>query len=186
LEKNLKLTNIEALSQMEANKYKIYIAIAENLPHCKSVDELEKQLLKHGIETQYKYKGQTQERQGVSFKIGNLCFKGSQVDRKYSYAGLTKTLELQQKQVIALQQKPERIWSLNVKTQNQSTAAQTMPQPNDSGKTESSLGDALSRTISKTLDHLLKPEHQSDQIPYELTQKEELRRKRKRSQRYNL
>jgi hypothetical protein len=42
LEKNLKLTNMEALSQTEANKYKIYIAIAENLPGRRSMEELEK------------------------------------------------------------------------------------------------------------------------------------------------
>ncbi|MCW3092199.1 MAG: Relaxase/Mobilization nuclease domain [Ferruginibacter sp.] len=87
LQKNLVLTNMEALSQTEANKYRIYIAIAENLPRCKSMKELEEKLLTLGIETQYKYKGQSQERQGVSFKIGDTCFKGSQVDRKFSFPG---------------------------------------------------------------------------------------------------
>ena len=42
LEKNLKLTNLEALSQSEANKYQIYIAISENLPHCRTMEDLEK------------------------------------------------------------------------------------------------------------------------------------------------
>src|SRR6187200_14240 len=88
LEKELKLTNMEALSETEANKYKVYVAISENLPSCKSMEELEKKLLMLGIETQYKYKGQTREKQGVSFKMGNTCFKGSQVYRKFSFAGL--------------------------------------------------------------------------------------------------
>jgi len=45
----------------------------------------------------YKYKGQTQEKQGISFRMGNISFKGSQIDRKYSLAGLQKILDLQQK-----------------------------------------------------------------------------------------
>jgi hypothetical protein len=36
LGKNLELTNHEALRTSEANKYKIYKAIIEALPHCKS------------------------------------------------------------------------------------------------------------------------------------------------------
>ncbi|HEY4147312.1 MAG TPA: relaxase/mobilization nuclease domain-containing protein, partial [Chitinophagaceae bacterium] len=95
LKKNLDLTHLEALNQSEADKYTIYQAIAENLPLCRTMEELEKSLLKRGIETQYKYKGQTAEKQGISFKLGDYCFKGSQVDRKFSLAGLQKTLEQQ-------------------------------------------------------------------------------------------
>ncbi len=48
VEKNLKLTNLEALSQPEAIKYQIYIAVSENLPHCLTMEDLEKRLLKVG------------------------------------------------------------------------------------------------------------------------------------------
>ena len=186
LEKNLKLTNIESLSQLEANKYKIYIAISENLPHCRAMEELEKRLLKQGITMEYKYKGQTQERQGVSFKIGNLSFKGSQVDRKFSYAALTKTLELQQKQLIIQRQKPEKAIAEKLVTQNKNIIAAASSLSNSSEKSDGQTADALSKNLIKTLDTLLRPEQESDQLPYELTQNEELRRKRKRSQRHNL
>ena len=66
--KNIEQTNLEALNDLEAAKYKIYIAIAENLPHCKTMEELESHLLKLSLQIQYKYKGQTNERQGISFK----------------------------------------------------------------------------------------------------------------------
>lgn len=95
IRKNLALTNLEALSESEANKYKVYIAIAENLPLCQTMEELETRLQKLGIEMQYKFKGQTAEKQGVSFKIGNDCFKGSKVDRRFSLGNLQKSLELQ-------------------------------------------------------------------------------------------
>src|SRR3954469_18509836 len=76
LKKNLELTNYEALDQSEANKYKVYEAILQVLPQCKTLDELEKKLKPQGIEMKYKYKGQTEERQGVSFKIDEYVFKG--------------------------------------------------------------------------------------------------------------
>src|SRR5205823_7834857 len=100
LEKNLELTHFESLSQSEANKYKIYTAIRENLPHCKTMDDLRNRLLKQGIDTLYKYKGQTQEKQGLSFKIEKDCFKGSKIDRKFSLGNLEKILAVQQKQVL--------------------------------------------------------------------------------------
>lgn len=63
LRKNLALTNYQALRQSEVNKYKVYKAILDALPQCKTMHDLEKKLQQQGIETQYKYKGQTLEKQ---------------------------------------------------------------------------------------------------------------------------
>lgn len=104
LEKNLKLTHLENLSETEGNKYKVYIAISETLPLCRNMQELEARLKEQGIETQYKYKGHTNEKQGISFRIGDFCFKGSQVDRKFSFAGLQKSICLKAKTVYELTQ----------------------------------------------------------------------------------
>jgi Relaxase/Mobilisation nuclease domain len=93
--KHLDLTHLEALSQSEVNRYKIYQAIVDSLPHCRSLPDLEKRLIAQGIHTQYKYKGQTQELQGISFRIGKDRFKGSQIDRKFSLGSLQKTLASQ-------------------------------------------------------------------------------------------
>src|SRR5690606_12716210 len=94
-------------TESEANKYKIYEAICEVLPRCRSLEELENHLLPHGIQVQYKYKGQTTEKQGIGFKIGNDCFKGSKVDRKFSLANLQKTLDMQAKQTLQQPQQPD-------------------------------------------------------------------------------
>lgn len=91
--KNLSRTNLEALNASQANRYKIYEAITESLPACRNMDELEACLQKRGITIQYKYKSGTDEKQGISFKIGEDCIKGSKVDRQYSQAGLEKILE---------------------------------------------------------------------------------------------
>jgi hypothetical protein len=90
--KNLEQTNYEALHESEANKYKVYKAIMQALPRCKTMGDLEKKLQLQGIEMQYEYKGQTLEKQGISFKIGENIFKGSKVDRQFSLGNLEKTL----------------------------------------------------------------------------------------------
>jgi hypothetical protein len=114
IRKDLRRTHLDALSKSEAIKYKIYQAIAQNIFRCRTMDELEDRLQKLGIDVLFKYKGQTQEKQGISFKMGNVSFKGSQIDRKYSLAGLQKILDLQQKfsgaRKISLAPNSERIF----------------------------------------------------------------------------
>lgn len=179
LRKNLQLTNLEALSQSEANKYKIYIAISEDLPHCKTLQELEQRLLNLGIETQYKYKGQTQEKQGISFKLENICFKGSQVDRKFSFAGLEKTLELNQKQELQKQTRKQTPFiATNYSGYNKVTQ---QPSP-DIIEKEIDLGHELAKGLEKTLDILLKPQYDESQSALTEFEKEQLRKKKKRHQ----
>ena len=52
----------------------------------------------------YKYKGQTNELQGISFKIGEYKYKGSEIDRKFSIGNLHKVIH--QQQVINLLKQP--------------------------------------------------------------------------------
>ena len=185
LEKNLRLTNLEALSNMEANKYKIYMAISENLPHCQTMEDLEIRLLKYGIETQYKYKAQTQEKQGVSFKLENISFKGSQVDRKFSLSGLEKILVLQQKQLLEQQQRAYT--RLNFK---ESISAGKRP-GHQTGKynTLQENGKEFSLDIAKRMEKaveiLMKNEQTQGQMPYELTQEALRQKRKKKSQQLN-
>lgn len=181
LEKNLKLTNLEALSQFEANKYSIYIAISENLPHCRTIEELEKLLLKQGIETQYKYKGQTLEKQGVSFRRNNICFKGSQVDRKFSLAGLEKTLELQSRQVLKQERKPNLQESFSM----QKVATRQASKIDVSKESGKNISNDLAKGLEKAIEIMLKPEHTNEQMPYELTPEAKRSKRRKQSQRHS-
>ena len=48
------------------------------------------QLAEKGIGIQFKYKGQTDEVQGISFSKGEYTFKGSEIDRNFSYYKLDK------------------------------------------------------------------------------------------------
>lgn len=93
--KNIELTHLENLNEKEANKYVIYQGISNAITKCKTLDELKEQLAKQGIETLYKYKGQTSELQGISFKIGEYKYKGSEVDRKFWVKNLESIIQQQ-------------------------------------------------------------------------------------------
>lgn len=179
LEKKLELTHLEALSHSEANKYKVYIAITDSLPQCRSMEELETRLLKQGIQTQYKYKSGTNEKQGVSFKIGEDCIKGSKVDRKFSFAGLQNALELQCKQL------PEQRQGLNV-LESPSNQKRTIWQTSQvTVLQESSKDRSHSQTtgLERTMAILLQPEQRNEQTPYGLSQKANRRKKKRKSER---
>src|SRR5450432_3589366 len=167
LSKKLALTHYQNLREPEQHLYKIYAAVRQNLRTCRSLDELEKRLILLGIEMLYKYKGQTNEKQGVSFRLGEYCFKGSQIDRQFSYANLEKSISLQQRQSL-LQTYPEK------------------PLAGFSGYNRSNLekSKSLTKTIThemnKTLELLLKQEQAIEQIPYELSQESKRKRQRQR------
>lgn len=93
VEKKIARTNLQALNDEEATRYEIFQAMEAVLSRCNSLADLEVLLLKKGIDVQYKYKGNTQEIQGISFKKGLYAFKGSSIDRKFSIAGLQKILQ---------------------------------------------------------------------------------------------
>ena len=106
--KNLRETNWQALHEPDAKRYRLYEAIKEVLPDCQRMEDLEMRLLERGISTRYRIDRGSGERQGISFRIENYCFKGSEVDRGYSLKGLEQTLALQvkqaQEQKLALEQ----------------------------------------------------------------------------------
>jgi hypothetical protein len=117
----------------------------------------------------YKYKGKTDEIQGVSFKMGKLCFKGSSIDRGFSFFGLQKTFEKQQH--ISVHPAAENRKQLPGTPTNRSGLFQE--------KTATKyLMQNLEKNLGKGIDLLLRPETIPDQIPNELLKKKK-RQKRK-------
>lgn len=80
----------EKLDNSDKVKYKIHDAIKAVLPYCKTPNELNSILRQAGIETEFKLRRTTGEIEGISFRYGDIAFKGSQVDRKFSYGNLKK------------------------------------------------------------------------------------------------
>ena len=96
----------EKLRNPDKAKYQIYDAVKVALPQCKNPDDLRLLLMLSGIETEFKLKRTTNEIEGISFSCNKISFKGSQVDRKFSYGNLQKefdknkiTQEMQAKKV---------------------------------------------------------------------------------------
>ena len=83
----------EKLNDPDKVKYQIYDAIKAALPYCKKPTDLKSLLKQSGIETVFKLKRTTGDIEGISFKMENICFKGSEIDRKFSYANLEKEFQ---------------------------------------------------------------------------------------------
>lgn len=80
--------NIQKLKGAGQTKYEIYHTVKNTLPKAKNWIQFEELLKNQGISIEYKRKGQTDEVQGISFKKGVHSFKGSEIDRKFSYSKL--------------------------------------------------------------------------------------------------
>lgn len=85
---------VEKLHAQDKVKYAIYKAIKSDIPHCSSPNELAARLQVKGIKTAFIHRGgdPTKDIQGITFTKDGLTLKGSQVDRKFSYAGIVKAL----------------------------------------------------------------------------------------------
>lgn len=151
LKKDLKLTHVKSMNSYEATRYEIFQAVMELLAKCKNLEDLKKGLERQKIEMIYKYKGQTNEVQGLSFKKREFKYKGSEIDRQFSYGNLSKQIALQ------LEQKQE----LSAKRLQQEQSPQ--------------LGRDFSRH-SNLLEELLKPEHDLEQTPHQLLKKKRINR----------
>jgi hypothetical protein len=154
--KTLDRTNLERLNEYEATRYKIYEVIQNKLPKCKSLDELKDRLGKQKIELLYKYKGKTNEVQGVSFQVGNYKFKGSEIDRQFSIRNLKK----------AIQENLDR----NLKNSQSHGIHESLPESiRKIQKMQSSEKIYL-------LEEFLRPVHSDNYLPHELVKKKKKRK----------
>lgn len=97
----------EKLANPDKAKYHIYDVIAQILPLCKNENDLKAILEKSGIETEFKLSRTTGGVQGISFSCGNVSFKGSEVDRKFSFGNLKKEFEKKLK-IQQVEKNPEK------------------------------------------------------------------------------
>jgi len=83
----------EKLRMPDSVKYLLYDIIKAILPYCTSEKEFQDFLQSKGINVEFKQKRTTGEIEGISFRYANVSFKGSQIDRKFSYGNLKKEFE---------------------------------------------------------------------------------------------
>jgi hypothetical protein len=77
---------VHRLKEPDKTKYEIYDALNTAVPKCKNWNELTTQLKRQGVEIAFKYKGNTDEVQGVMFQKNGYMFNGSKIDRQFSYS----------------------------------------------------------------------------------------------------
>lgn len=95
----------EKLNDPDKVKYYIHDAIKAVLPDCKVPADLRFGLKKFWVELEYKFKRGTNQIEGVSFRYNDIAFKGSQIDRKFSFGNLKKEF---QKNIELLQEQASR------------------------------------------------------------------------------
>ena len=78
------------LKEPDKSKYEIYTAVKNEIGKSKDWQQLQQRLAEKGITIQFKRKGKSDEIQGISFSKGEYTFKGSEIDRSFSFSKLNK------------------------------------------------------------------------------------------------
>ncbi|WP_187270153.1 relaxase/mobilization nuclease domain-containing protein [Pontibacter qinzhouensis] len=101
--------NRQHLTGADKTKYALHDAISSALGKATSWQELEALLQQKGITLHYKYRSGTEQVQGISFRQGEISFKGSAISRNFSYKGISKQLERnrQQEALLAPEMRPQ-------------------------------------------------------------------------------
>ena len=161
-------TNIQKLNGSEKIKYEIYKAIGVSLSVAKNWQQMEHILKLQGVSINYKYKGQTDEVQGISFKKTEYSFKGSDIDRKFSYSKLNSLL------------------TENISVQNQSQDQQlpTQKETTTSENVISGLADVASGLGG--LLNIQPSEYDATESDYQQQQAEEQRKKKRKRKGFGL
>jgi hypothetical protein len=89
---NNRFENNLNLKNSEQSKYEIFQAVQKELPSCRNLEQLQEKLKSHGIEIT-PHKQETGRIYGVSYKMDNMIFTGSSIDKSLSYGSLNKSFE---------------------------------------------------------------------------------------------
>ena len=81
------------MKEPDKTKYEIYQALRDKIPKSRDWKTLLTHLKKEGIDVRFKYKGNTQEVQGIIFEKNGYHFNGSKVDRNCSYSKIDFALQ---------------------------------------------------------------------------------------------
>ncbi|KAA6314158.1 hypothetical protein EZS27_035182 [termite gut metagenome] len=99
---------VHRLKEPDKTKYEIYDAIKAAISKCKNWKELDRELQRNGITTHFKYKGGTNEVQGVRFEKNGYPFNGSKIDRQFSFSKIDCQLHQNERaQEMNIRQSPQ-------------------------------------------------------------------------------
>lgn len=76
----------------DKTKYELYSILKAEVSRCGNWNMLITNLEKQGVEVRFKYKGDSDEVQGVVFSKNSYPFSGSKIDRRFSYSKIDAAL----------------------------------------------------------------------------------------------
>ena len=80
------------LKEPDKTKYELYSILKSEVSRCGNWNILVANLKKQGVEVRFKYKGKSNEIQGVIFSKNGYPFSGSKIDRQFSYSKIDAAL----------------------------------------------------------------------------------------------
>ena len=80
------------LKEPDKTKYGLYAILKSEVSKCGNWNILAANLKKQGVDVQFKYKGKSDEVQGVVFTMNGYSFSGSKIDRRFSYSKIDAAL----------------------------------------------------------------------------------------------
>ena len=81
------------LKEPDKTKYGLYNILKSEVSRCGNWRQLAANLEKQGVDVRFKYKGKSDEVQGVVFTMNGYSFSGSKIDRRFSYSKIDASLE---------------------------------------------------------------------------------------------
>ena len=80
------------LKEPDKTKYELYSILKSEVARCGNWWQLMVNMEKQGVEVRFKYKGSSDEVQGVVFSKNGYSFSGSKIDRRFSYSKIDAAL----------------------------------------------------------------------------------------------
>lgn len=80
------------LKEPDKAKYELYSILKSEVSRCGNWNMLIANLKKQGVEVRFKYKGKSNEIQGIIFSKNGYPFSGSKIDRRFSYSKIDAAL----------------------------------------------------------------------------------------------
>ena len=81
------------LKEPDKTKYGLYSILKMEVSRCGNWRQLAANLKKQGVDMRFKYKGKSDEVQGVVFTMNGYSFSGSKIDKRFSYSKIDATLD---------------------------------------------------------------------------------------------
>jgi hypothetical protein len=94
IRKDLSKTNIDSLHKYDKRRYELYNIVNISLKQASSFKEFESFLFQYGVQIQLKSKrGDNTVIQGISFRYKDFSYKGSSIDRNFSFRNISKCFQ---------------------------------------------------------------------------------------------